>query len=54
MVSDWRAVEKDDIAIDHKEKEVNIYSGYDDNGSVYIVLTFEQIKEIAEKINGTD
>jgi len=42
--------EKDDIDIDEHRKEVKIYVTYDNFGGIYKVLTFEQIKKIADEI----
>lgn len=41
---------ENDIDYDEKEKEVNLYVGYDDLGAIYGVLTFEQVKKMAKKI----
>ncbi len=40
---------EDDIDISFSDKEVTIYAGYDEAGSMYIYLSFDQIKEIYEK-----
>jgi len=49
-MSEWHEPEKDDIAVDTKSNAVNIYVKQNDWGSVYITLTFDQIKEIYDEI----
>ncbi len=50
-MSTWYEVEADEIDIDHAEKEVSFFVYNDDNGRVYLSLSFDQIKEIASKID---
>lgn len=49
-MSKWYEVESDEIDIDLSEKEVSFFVCTDDDGSVYLTLSFDQIKEIASKI----
>jgi len=51
-MSEWYKPEKEDIEIDQETNEVNIWVKANDWGNVYATLTFDQIKEIAEKIDG--
>ena len=50
-MSTWHEVDEGDIDIDSERNEVNFFVCDDRWGSVYLVLSFEQIKEIASKIN---
>ncbi len=50
-MSTWYEVDEEDIDIDHEEKEVNFFVCNDDQGRIYLSLSFAKIKEIAEKIN---
>ena len=46
----WFLAKEDNIDIEYSSREVDIYLGQDHNGSLYVTLTFDQIKEINEKI----
>jgi hypothetical protein len=48
QMSEW--YDADDIELDFKRKEVDVFVKQDDFGSVYVTLTFEQIKELHNKI----
>lgn len=50
-MSAWYRVKNDDIDIVHSEKEVTFYVHSDEYGSVYLILPFYKIKEIANKID---
>ena len=50
-MSTWYEVEEYDI--DHKDKEIRFYVHSNDYGRTYLILSFEQLKEIATKINVT-
>ena len=47
-MSTWH--EAEDIDIHYEDKEVDIFVCDDRWGSVYLTLSFDQIKEIASKI----
>ena len=50
-MSEWAAMEDEDIDIDAEQKEFNLlvgFSGY--SGNIYVTLTFDQIKAMAEQI----
>ena len=49
-MSKWHKVGKYSIDIDQIEKEVTFHVCNDDDGSIYLTLSFEQIKEIALRI----
>ena len=49
-MSTWYEVEADDIDVDHHDKEVSFFVCNDDQGRVYLTLSFDQIKEIAARI----
>lgn len=54
-MSKWLEAEDDGIDIDVIYNEVDIYACSDNQGRVYVTLTFEQIKAIAKKIDhGSD
>ena len=48
-MSKWYEAEEGDIDIDHENKEVDIFVCADDWGSIYLTVSFDQIKEIASK-----
>lgn len=50
-MSQWVEVKTEDIDLDYESKEIHIHAGYDEWGNNYFTLTFDQIKEIYEKIN---
>jgi len=50
-MSEWYEVEKEDIDIDYDDKEVSFFVCANDQGRVYLSLSFNQINEIASKIN---
>jgi len=50
-MSAWFETEQDDIEINKDKKEVGIYITDDEWGSIYKILTFDQINKIAEEIN---
>ena len=49
-MSTWYEIEADDIEIDYQDKEVSFFVCNDDQGRIYLSLSFDQIKEIAEKL----
>mgnify|MGYP001577787127 CR=1 FL=1 len=49
-MSAWFKAEDDEIDIDTVNNEVDIYACSDNQGRVYITISFDQIKEIASKI----
>jgi hypothetical protein len=49
-MSEWYDAEDEDIEIDRKAQEVDILVMGNNNGNVYISLTFEQIEMIHKKI----
>jgi hypothetical protein len=49
-MSEWYEPKEDDIDIDKEQEEVDIYVTNNQFGSIYITLTFEQIKDIAGKL----
>jgi len=49
-MSEWYEVEADDIDIDHIDKEVAFFVCNNDQGSVYLSLSFDQVRDIASKI----
>lgn len=54
-MSTWYEVTADEIDVDHADKEVSFFVCSDNQGRVYLSLSFDQIQEIAasiEKHNG--
>ena len=49
-MSEWYEAEDDSISLDEKEKQVNIWVKQNYFGSVYVTLTFDQVKEINDEI----
>ena len=49
-MSKWHDATGNDIEIDANLREVNIYVTDDDWGSIYVTLTFAQVKKINEQI----
>lgn len=49
-MSIYYEVTPDEIDINLEDKEVSFYVHSDDQGSVYMSLSFDQIREIAKKI----
>ena len=49
-MSTWFDIDTDNIVVDDKEKEVNMFVFKDDCGSVYGTLTFHQIEELCKEI----
>ena len=49
-MSEWYQIEENDIDIDHSKQEVNFFICNNDNGSVYLTLSFDQIFCIAEQM----
>lgn len=45
-MSEWYQADKEDIHVNLAEKEVDILVTSNDNGNIYSILTFEQIKGI--------
>ena len=45
----WYNIDDDDIEVDTEKKEVNVYVTSDDQGSIYAILTFEQIAAIVKE-----
>ena len=50
-MSEWYEAKAEDIDIDYEDKEVGFFVHSTDCGNVYLTLSFEQIKEIASKID---
>ena len=48
-MSNWKSIEKDDIDIDEKEEELNIYIGSDDFGNNYVCVKIKDIRELLEE-----
>ncbi len=46
----WHNINREDIEIDRESEEINVYVSDDRWGSVYAVLTFDQIMELADEI----
>ena len=49
-MSTWHEAQDDEIDVDATCNEVGIFVCSDDNGGVYLSISFDQIIEIAEKI----
>ena len=49
-MSQWYEADSEDIDLDLKNKEVDIYVTANDFGNIYVTLTFNQIKSIYNKI----
>ena len=49
-MSKWYELEDDEIEIDQIDEEVTFFVCNDKQGSVYLTLSFDQIKEIASKL----
>ena len=49
-MSTWYEVTADEIDVDHSDKEVSFFVCNDDQGRVYLSLSFDQIQEIASRI----
>ena len=53
-MSTWHEVHETDIVdIDHQAKEVNILISEDENGNIYVSLTFKQIESLYKSITKT-
>ena len=50
-MSEWIEADSEDIEINPAVEEVNIWVKQDDNGNIYVTLTFDQIRKIYEQIN---
>ncbi len=50
-MSTWQEIDSEDIDVDFDSKEINLLMDTDDFGNNYRTLTFDQIKEIFEKMN---
>jgi len=50
-MSKWFEIHKSDIDIDYDDEEVSFFVCTDAHGSIYLTLSFEQIKEIASKLD---
>lgn len=50
-MSTWHNLEMENVSFDLEERTVDIYVHSDNLGGVYLVLPFEQIKEIAAKMD---
>ena len=53
-MSEWYEVTEDDIDIDFHDKEVSFFVKQNNSGSVYLSLSFDQIKGLFETINKAD
>ena len=49
-MSQWHKAEGMDIEVDFREKEVAVWAGADNQGAMYVTLTFDQIKSIHKQI----
>lgn len=49
-MSQWHEVKNCDIQLENEDKEVYVYVTANDFGSVYVILTYAQIKKIAADI----
>ena len=49
-MSEWYEAEDDNIDLDEQRKEVDILVCSNDSGNVYVIVTFDKIKELYEKI----
>ena len=49
-MSTWYEVEADEIDVDFNMKEVSFFVCNDDNGRIYLSLSFDQIQEIVSRI----
>lgn len=49
-MSEWIEADTDSIQIDMDDKDVSVFVKQDDFGSIYLTLTFDQIKEIHDYI----
>jgi hypothetical protein len=49
-MSGWYHIRSEDIEIDNDNSEVDLYVTHNDQGSVYAVLTFEQIAKLHAEI----
>lgn len=47
-MSEWYEAKDEDIDLD--DGEVNIYVTHNDNGSIYVTLTYEQVKNIYGRV----
>ena len=50
-MSEWYDAEPGDIALDRGAKQVDIFVKGDNWGSIYVSLTFDQIKKIHDDIH---
>jgi hypothetical protein len=50
-MSEWYEVDPEDIDIDLQEKEVSFLVCGNEHGNIYLSLSFDQIKDIANKIS---
>lgn len=50
-MSEWYEPKDEDISIDKKRNEVDIFVKQNDSGSVYVTLTFDQIESICLKMS---
>ncbi|MCR4319772.1 MAG: hypothetical protein NUV74_05475 [Candidatus Brocadiaceae bacterium] len=49
-MSEWIEADSEDVEINPAVEEVNIWVKQDDNGNIYVTLTFDQIRKIHEEI----
>ena len=50
-MSCWYTIPEEDINIDRDAELVDMYVTSDDSGSIYVMLSFDQIKELASQID---
>lgn len=50
-MSQWHETREENIEIDFKARDLEIWVTDNDFGSVYLTLTFDQIKRISDRIN---
>ena len=53
-MSYWVEIKDENIDVDHKAKEVNIFYEQDKFGAKYVYLTFDQIRNIYNQITGVE
>lgn len=50
-MSEWYEAKDEDININEKDKEIEIYVKQNYFGAVYVTLTFDQVHAVARQIN---
>jgi len=49
-MSEWYEADKDNLDLDLRRREVDIFVTQNYHGSVYVTLTFDQVKDLYNKI----